>query len=305
MGKWHRLLENRILARPRGTLQSESTLRKPVSLHLEQLEQRMLMDGAGFVHTDPTEDPDSIVGVAGIEARDDHRETHRGTIQLHINPLRNDQLPEGSDNLRIKSVSATRLGHSVTISDDGQRLIYKAGEGGLQQSDTFYYIVESNDGKLGKANVNLSLEREFHGGGIRPQRTSSDNFDVFEDSPERQLHVLRNDGEFRNGEIIAVTFKSSYYNGPLDEPPPSGSIRIAEDGKSLFYQPSMGFSGRDYYEYTVRNSRTAFIWISVRVATSRPFCFDRTAQPPSSRLLFPLMPPTMLAISAYRQTETK
>ena len=210
----------------------------------------MVMDGAGFIHTDPPEDPDTIVGVAEIEARDDHRETRPGTIQLRLDPLTNDLLPEGSESLRIKSVSETKLGHNVTITEDGRGLIYDAGEDGLQSADTFYYIVESDDGKLGKANVNLFLEKERI---TKPIPLPRNEFRFFEDTTEQQLFVLRNDGEFSNGTIIAIELQSNYYTGPLEEPPAGNSLRIADDGKSLFYQPAKGFVGTEYYSYTVRN----------------------------------------------------
>ncbi len=253
--------------------QKKSTHRKHVALHLEQLEPRMLMDGAGFVNTDPPEDPDSIVGVAGIVASDDHRETRRGTIQLRIDPLRNDALPDGSNNFHIKSVSATRLGHTVTISDDGQRLIYNTDEKGLQAGDTFYYIVESDDGKLGKANVNLSLKKELRrggGGSTHTRHTSNDKFSFFEDAPEQRLNVLRNDRDFRNGEIIAVSFVRSSYSGPLEEAPPSGSIRIAEGGRYLFYQASQGFSGSEHFSYTVRTEGGEEATANVTVVVNKP-----------------------------------
>ena len=244
-------------------------VRRPVSLHLEQLEQRMVMDGAGFEHTDPPEDPDTIVGVAEISSLDDYLETRRGTVQLRLEPLKNDLVPEGSESIHIKSVSATKLGHAVTISEDGQSLIYDAGEDGLQAGDTFYYIVESNDGKLGKANVTVSLESEVGGNyrpPPRPRREMHDFFSFFEDAPERQLNVLHNDREFRDGEIVSVEFANRY----LNETQPRGSIRIAEDGKSLFYQPANGFTGSEGYQYTVRNEDGEEAIVSVTIQVTKP-----------------------------------
>lgn len=271
--------------RNRCSKQPKAARRRHVSLHIEQLEQRMLMDGAGlmaeagFVNTNPPEDPDSIVGVAGIVAEDDHRETRRGTIQLRIDPLRNDALPEGSGSFRIKSVSATKLGHEVTISDDGQRLIYNAGEDGLQAGDTFYYIVETDDGKLGKANVNLSLEKPiprirggWGGGGGSQVRTFNDRFSFFEDTSEQRLNVLGNDREFRDGEIISVSHvQSSYsYYGTHQESSLNGTIRIAEGGKALLFQPANGFTGTENFTYTVRNENGDEAIASVRIYINKP-----------------------------------
>ncbi|WP_197525680.1 beta-propeller domain-containing protein [Pseudobythopirellula maris] len=235
------------------------------TLRLEQLEPRLVMDGAGFVNTDPPEDPDTIVGVAEIDAQDDHVETSRGVQELRIDPLGNDPLPAGAEGLTIKSVSGTKLGAEVTISEDGKRLIYNAaGDAGLQAGDTFYYIVQTEDGKLGKANVTLSLERTYTsgggGGGTTRPRNSSDNYSFFEDAPEQSLHVLTNDREFSAGEIVAVTTPS---NG--------GSVRIADDGRSLLYQPQAATTGRDLFEYTVRNAEGEEATIGVSVNVSKPY----------------------------------
>jgi hypothetical protein len=63
------------------------------ALRLERLEDRFVMDGAGFVHTDPDEDPGSIVGVAGIIAVNDFVTAPDAVQELRIDLLSNDQLP--------------------------------------------------------------------------------------------------------------------------------------------------------------------------------------------------------------------
>jgi uncharacterized secreted protein with C-terminal beta-propeller domain len=247
----------------RGPFAPRVTRSRRLPLHLEQLEPRMLMDGAGFVHTDPEPDPDSVVGVAVIAAQDDYVKVRSGTQQLRIDVLGNDPLPDGSDKLHIKSVSDTRSGATVAISDDGTRIIYTAPEGGVT-FDTFYYIVEDGEGNLGKANVNVGSKTSS----VRPpiRYSGNDRYTFFEDSPEQELNVLHNDGPFSGGEIIEVVATYS----------PHGTMRIAADGKSLFYQPEVGFSGRENYQYTVRNESGETSTSRIHIEIKKPFGATRS-----------------------------
>ena len=257
-------LKERFLRRSARSSPPRAARRRRLPLHLEQLESRLLMDGAGFVNTDPEPDPDSVVGVAVIEARDDYVQSSSAAKQLRIDVLRNDPLPEGSEDLQIKSVSETLRGATVTISDDGKRLIYTPPASGLS-SDSFYYIVEDSEGNLGKANVTVTARSSTHytppAPGIR-----SDSFTFLEDSGEKNLPVLRNDGPFRDGEIIDVSSRRSA----------KGTIRIADDGKSLFYQPAPGGGiYSDYFTYTVRKADGETASTSVSVRIEKPFAVGR------------------------------
>jgi|GEM_PF-4011643 len=231
-------------------------------LHLERLEDRFLMDGAGFVQTDPDADPDSVVGEAGIEAVDDYVKVEVGTELLRIDVLSNDPLPDGTESLRIKSISQTARGAEVTISDDGRRVIYQPPEGGIT-FDHFYYLVEDDQGQLGKANVTIGVKPNPSDIYRPPLLTSNDRFYVLEDSDERELDVLRNDRDFREGEIIAVASANL------------GTVRIAEDGKSLFYQPTFAQSGRDHFQYTVRRDDGETATASVSVNVDKPYGIAR------------------------------
>jgi len=241
------------------TAQSQTLRSSRKRLHLERLEDRLLMDGAGFVHTNPEPDPDSIVGVAGIEAQDDYVRASLGTQQLRIDVLKNDPLPEEAESLRIKSVSKTAKGATVSVSDDGKRIVYTPPEGGVT-SDSFYYIVEDDTGELGKANV--TVDRTRNSGEKLPtitRYTSRDRFSVLEDSSEQTLDVLANDRNFSDGEIIEVTSSNR------------GTVRIADDGKSLLYQPNAAETGYDSFQYTVRADNGDTAYASVRVRVQKPY----------------------------------
>ncbi len=224
----------------------------------ERLEDRLVMDGAGFVNTEPPEDPDSIVGAAGIVANDDYESYPSGSQSIRISPLKNDELPDGASGLTIKSVSDTANGASVTISDDGQHLIYTAsGDDGLQSSDSFYYIVQTEDGRLGKANVQLGTKQRDHY--YRPPLYSRDRFTVLEDSGETIFDVLRNDN------LLDPVIES------VSMPTLGSKVQISGDGKLLLYTPKYGVSGRDYFTYTARGADGELADFSVRVDISKPY----------------------------------
>lgn len=168
--------------------------------HPERLEDRLVMDGAGFVNTDPPEDPDSIVGEATIVAHDDYPRLARGTQSVRISPLDNDELPDGAANLSIKLVSDTAQGANVTISDDGRHLIYTpAGDEGFQSWDSFYYIVQTEDGQLGKANVQLGLKT-----------SSGSGTSTYRSSPVRRAVTMR----FSVCTVAALVVACPWADGP-------------------------------------------------------------------------------------------
>lgn len=241
--------------RVRGRSLTGSKRYKHLPLRLEQFEPRLPMDAAGFVHTSPDPDPDTVIGVATIEALDDHYKFSENTSEVRLDVLQNDVLPEGSQGLSIRSVSETRLGATVSISEDGQRIIYSPGDS--FSFDTFYYIVEDESGSLGKANVNIGPEVTRH---FISNYRSNDYFTVVEDGPEKTLNVLQNDVVAPGAEIVELTTITNL----------GSSIRIADDGRSLVHQPAPGTSGRESYEYTVDDGSGTTVTHRVSISISKP-----------------------------------
>lgn len=246
--------------RVRGRSHSGSKRYKHFPLRLEQFEPRLPMDAAGFVHTTPDPDPDTVIGVATIEALDDHYKFSANTSEVRLDVLGNDVLPDGSQGLSIRSVSETMRGATVSVSEDGQRIIYSPGDS--FSFDTFYYIVEDEAGNLGKANVNIGPKETPRPG---PNDSGNDRFTVYEDGPEQELNVLRNDMVGAGAEIIELTTRSSR----------GSSIRIADDGKSLIYQPAPGVTGGESYEYTVDDGSGTTATYRVSISINKPFWTDR------------------------------
>lgn len=227
---------------------------KRLALRLEQFEPRLLMDGAGFVNTNPREDPGLVVSVAGVEAQDDYYEVNAAAEQIRFDVLANDPQPVAGDGLRIKSVSETARGAVVSISDDGQRIIYTPG---LERfADSFYYIAEDTVGNLGKANVNVEFDEV--GTSLAPRVRRSIIITVYEDGPRRNLDVL---GSHDEGEIVQVRALSSL----------GSSIEIAQDGKSLVHQPAPGVTGSELYEYTVDTHAGSTETFRANISIIKPF----------------------------------
>ncbi len=242
--------------RVRGRSLTGSKRYKHLPLRLEQFEPRLPMDAAGFVHTSPDPDVDTVIGVATIEALDDHYKFSENTSEVRLDVLQNDVLPEGSQGLSIRSVSETRLGATVSISEDGQRIIYSPGDS--FSFDTFYYIVEDESGNLGKANVNIGPEVTHH---VISNYRSNDYFTVVEDGPEQTLDVLQNDVVAPGAEIVELTTITNL----------GSSIRIADDGRSLVHQPAPGITGRESYEYTVEDPLGMTSTYRVTITIAKPF----------------------------------
>ncbi|MEQ8667561.1 MAG: beta-propeller domain-containing protein [Pirellulales bacterium] len=179
-----------------------------------------------------------MVAVAEIAAQYDYFSLGPETEQIQFEVLANDLLPIGAESLHIKAISEPFFGASATISDDGQRIIYSPTD--KNSFDSFSYTVEDNLGNRGKANVNVRLAMSSP---IEIRDLGRDTFEIIEDGPLRKLDVLRNDGDFDNGTIVEL--RKSVGLGT--------SLHIADDGKSLLYQPIAGTGGCEIYEYTVRN----------------------------------------------------
>jgi uncharacterized secreted protein with C-terminal beta-propeller domain len=234
-------------------------LKRRIALHLERLEDRYVMDGAGFVHTNPEPDPDSVVGVAEIEAQDDYVETWLSSGQIQIDVLANDPLPAGSTGLKIKSVSQTARGATVTISDDGKRLLYTPSSEGYS-FDSFYYIVEDGAGKLGKANVTIG-RKYWSVSSEEPNYGRGDYVRLFEDSPPKTIDVLANDGLGPDAQIIEVSTPAGI----------GGTVTIAEDGKTLIYQPPYGRVGTAWFNYVYRDADGETGTVGVHASVEKPY----------------------------------
>ncbi len=100
---------------------------------------------------------------------------------------------------------------------------------------------------------------------------NNDEFTVSRNSPTNQLDVLANDFETSVTQLTIVG---------LDLNSTEGVVSIASNGRSIFYTPRTGFTGRDIFQYIVRDQSgtqfTAAVVVNVNFQSTVPFAVDDT-----------------------------
>ena len=227
------------------------------ALRVETLEQRLVMDAGGLASGDLPEEGDALVAVNDTAPRP------LGAHILRIDPLANDLAPAGAGGLTIQSVGASQRGAAITISADGKRLVYNAGDVGLTQDDRFTYTVATADGQVAQAEVFVTagdpLAFSFH----HPRTGSAarrDSYHVLEDSPEQELQLLEKDFNAADAQIVSATAPSH-----------GGTLRIAEDGRSVWYTPEPGNIGRETFRYTIEDADGRLTSATVVINIDKPY----------------------------------
>ncbi|MCC9601398.1 Ig-like domain-containing protein [Stieleria sp. JC731] len=112
---------------------------------------------------------------------------------------------------------------------------------------------------------------------------NDDTFTVSRNSLSNELDVLGNDFQSSLTELTVVTLNT---NGT------SGVVTIAGDGKSVFYTPRNGFTGRDVFQYTVQdqagNRYSAEAVVTVSFQSNVPIAVDDTFDIPQGSTNRPL-----------------
>jgi hypothetical protein len=163
---------------------------------------------------------------------------------------------------RVTSVSNSEQGGSVSVSFDGQRVLYTA-PAGFAGSDSFTYLADG----VHEARVTVQVER--------PVRDDYFYQHVFEDSPHALLPVLANDFQ-GNGYTGArqITSVSATEQG--------GTLQLGSDGVTLRYTPVPGYVGQDRFRYTVDGDLEAQVTLWVQNLAQNDYhsvCADPTHGP--------------------------
>ena len=112
---------------------------------------------------------------------------------------------------------------------------------------------------------------------------NDDAFTVSRNSLSNQLDVLAND--FQTS-LSPLTIVQLQVNGT------EGVATIAQDGKSVFYTPPNGFTGRDVFQYVVQNQAgdrfTADVVVTVSFQSNVPIAVDDTFDIPQGSSNRPL-----------------
>lgn len=172
---------------------------------------------------------------------------------------------------RITSVGQSEQGGTVAIADHGQGVIYSAPED-FRGTDTFTYVADG----LYEATVTVRLTNP-----VRDDYYHRHNLEVYQDSVGNRLSVLSND------------FRGNGYDGPklisdVSATDAGGTVTIAENGKSILYDPPAGHIGRDRFTYTVDGQFEAQVslWVEPRAEDDRyQFCSQHASQPQELHVL--------------------
>ena len=151
---------------------------------------------------------------------------------------------------RITSAGPTAEGGTVTITADGQGVLYTP-PAGFTGSDSFDYTA---DGRF-HASVTVSV--------TNPVRDDYDQ--VYEATVGNRIDVLEND-------FIGNGYTGARVITGIDTTSLEGQATIAADGKSILYTPAADFRGSDSFSYTVDGelSATASIYVQ-QIARSDSF----------------------------------
>ncbi len=168
--------------------------------------------------------------------QDDFFEVDRNSSGFYFNVTANDRYRDLANVWRdvidrVTSVTQSANGGVVTISANGQGILYTPAAG-FSGTDTFTYIADG----LHEATVTVQV--------TRPVRDDYLYSSAIQDTANVALDVLANDF-VGNGYTGAkqITAVGTTKNG--------GTVAIRSDGKSILYTPAAGYVGTDEFTYTV------------------------------------------------------
>ena len=141
----------------------------------------------------------------------------------------------------ITSVGTTSSGGTVTISTDGQKLIYQPAAD-FVGTDSFEYIV---DGQW-TGTVTVTVYRSVR----------DDAVSILAGSTDFPIHVLANDP-------LGADYSGFGLITEVTQPASGSSVTIADDGHTILYTAANGFSGEDSFSYRVDGTQIATVTVHV------------------------------------------
>ncbi|MCA9199612.1 MAG: tandem-95 repeat protein, partial [Planctomycetales bacterium] len=183
--------------------------------------------------------------------QDDYTEIDYESSNQPISVLTNDYYYDHQTDRQIKIVqrvtdvqSETEHGGSITISANGQQVLYTPAPG-FSGSDSFTYTA---DGRY-PASVTVQV--------TRPVR--NDSLSTYQDTPNRFLDVLSND-------FLGNGYKGAKQITSVSDTESGGTIRL--DANRLYYTPAENFTGGDSFTYVVDGELEASVYVYVQPLAS-------------------------------------
>ncbi len=189
-------------------------------------------DATVTVTVTPVNDPPS--------AADDTFNVDQGSSATPLDVLLNDSIaPDTGESLRVSAVGTSANGATITISQNGQSVLYTP-PANFVGSDTFTYTV--TDGSLtDQATVSIVVAPADP-----PPTAVADSFTVVEDAAEALFDVLVNDTRDASNEEFTII--------AVGTPDQGGAVRANSDGSQIYYKPAANFNGTEKVTYTIRDS---------------------------------------------------
>lgn len=199
--------------------------------------------------TPPTATPDLVIVV---------EDSNSNIIPV----LGNDTLGDGNE---LSIVDFTQPSHgTVTLSQDGQALIYTPDRDYFGSDSFTYTITDGIPGNVATATVSITVTPVND-----PPTANDDSFNVAVNSTDVTLDVLANDSIAPDeGETLTITAVGPTSHG--------GIVEIGDDGTYLEYTPAAGFIGLETFTYTIDdgNGGTAMATVTVNVGDLQKIGFS-------------------------------
>lgn len=154
--------------------------------------------------------------------------------------LGNDSIaPDTGESLIITAVGTTSNGGTVSISGNGQSVLYTPSAG-FTGTETFTYTM--SDGGLtdtGIVTVTVAPADD-------PPTAVADSFDLTEDALQASFNVTSNDTRDADNQAFTISTLGTPSNG--------GTVSISTDGLQILYRPAANFAGSETVTYTIRDT---------------------------------------------------
>ena len=155
--------------------------------------------------------------------------------------LANDAIaPDANETLSIVFITQGTEGGTVTLSDNGDFVLYTPAAN-FDGTDTFTYTIRDNNGGEDTATVTVNLQPASD-----VPTAGDDAFPLDEDVVDFPLEVLDNDSSnaVGGGDVTVVA---------VGTPDQGGVVSIGTDGLNVLYSPSPDFFGTETFSYTIND----------------------------------------------------